>query len=94
MHNAMTKLKPNEKTISYNGVIDNIAGMEAQITRYIQDCDGQIEEANRILGIPWSGSTQYQIAGIPGSGSTQYQSVMQTDVQTLLHRMNELNSIP
>ncbi len=50
MRDAMTKLKPNEMTISYTGVIDNIAGMEDQITRYIQDCDGQIEEANRILG--------------------------------------------
>ncbi len=86
MSNAMKKLFPDEKTISYNGVIDNIAGMEAQITRYIQDCDGQIEEANRILGFPWSGSTQHQIAGIPGSGSTQHQSAMQTgrDMKTML----------
>jgi hypothetical protein len=56
MRAAMTKLKPNDSTIIYNGAIDNIARMEHRINGYIQVCDAQIEEVYRMLGIPGSGT--------------------------------------
>jgi hypothetical protein len=52
MRNAITKLKPNEKTITYAGAVDDIAGTETRISAYIRYCDVQIEEATHILGIP------------------------------------------
>lgn len=56
MRAAMTKLTPNERTIIYNGAIDNITRFERRIKGYIQDCDIQIDEVNRMLGIPGSGT--------------------------------------